>query len=339
MPPTHVECCNELFTLEEAIGHVATRSNRCEWTYELLAAMLAAQTAHPSHADGTRISTTVLTAKCLRRIALERTHNFSVVPADLWAMFRGTQFHAQLEQWAHPDSYGEARFYVDDIGVQIPAIKEALPDEDRSFSGSPDLVDPGKGVVFDYKRTKEVPRFGNVWPDHVAQLNINRWLADKADRVTLQEPAFPYIEARDRRSVEFGDLSEWPGLLDLELADEAHVNATWDLHVPEVRARFSAKEWLELVIVYVDDKGPKPLVVKESKDVPAKNGGTKRRRFPQVWSDDQVEAYIAEKYIAARQALNAGIAPIPPGFEHQTHILCQYCNVRKECARYEKEGK
>lgn len=311
-------------TIPEALEHVQERNNRCQWTWEILAAMFDAQQSHPSHADGTRISTTVLTNKCLRRIIFERQTDYVVPIEDLWALFRGTQFHGVLEPYAHPDSYGEARFYVDDLGVQLPAVKAGLPRKDRSFSGSPDLVDPGVGILYDYKRTKEVPRFEHVWPDHVAQLNINRWLVDNADRVTLKELG------RVPQPEDPSCLLEWDG--------ETRT-ASWDMHHPEVRARFVPVDWQELVIVYVDDKGPKPITVRESIDVPAKRGGTKKARIPVVWDDAKVEDYIATNYIEARKGFLAGIAPIPRGWERQSHALCVRCPMRLKCALHESEGR
>lgn len=301
MPLTHIECCGQRFTIEEALGHLVDRRNTCQWTYELAAAMLQTNTAHPSHADGSRISTTVLTGKCDRRMVLERSNDYTVKLEDMYASFRGTMFHGQLENFAHPDSYGEARFHVKDLGLLIPSVKKALPRLNRSFSGSPDLVDPTVGILWDYKRTKEVPRFNQMWGDHAEQLNINRWLVDHADTVE-------------------------------------HMGETFDMTDELVRKRFVPVEWQELVILYVDDKGPKPITLTKSIDVPTLAGGTKKARVPDVWDDARVEALIAETYIEARLGLQAGIAPIPPGWENQSHVLCGYCAVSDICAAREREG-
>lgn len=334
MPPTHVECCGELWTLAEAAEHTVGRDNRCQWTYEVLTAMLQAQFAHPSHADGTRISTTVLTNKCLRRLAMERTLDFTVTPESLWAAFRGTMFHAQLEKWAHPDSYGEARFYVDDMGTKIPAILEGLPgDVDRSFSGSPDIADPNVGLMGDYKRTKEVPRFDRMWSDHEEQLNINCWLVDNGDRVELVEPGYGEQAAELYRGL--------PGCLGVEVKEDMRLLVTWDMAHPEVRSRFvPVGGWQQLVIIYADDKGPKPITATETVPWTPEIGGRKRpkARIPKVWGKAQTDRFIAEKYIRARVAFLEGNAPIPRGWEHQSHALCQFCNVRKECAIKERLG-
>lgn len=284
------------------------RNNRCQWTWELAAAMLAGETNHPSNDNPQEISTTTLTTKCLRQQALERFNDYDSTFDELYARFRGTLFHGQMERWARPGSYGEARFFIRDIGLLLPGIKEALPRKDRSFSGSPDLVDPVAGVLFDYKRTKAVPRFDTVWGDHVEQLNVNRWLVDNADSVDVRT-------GNDQ-------------------------GQGFDLHLPAVRERFVPVDWQELVIVYVDDQGPKPITVTESIDVPKVGGvGTKKARVPAIWPDAQVEAYITERYIAARTALLEHNAPIPVGWEHQSHILCNYCPVRRMCASLEADGR
>lgn len=323
MPATHVECCGELWTIDEVLEkHLANRRNSCEWTYELAAAMLHNAVQHPSNEDPSRISTTTLTSKCLRQSALDRTNGFTIELADLYASFRGTAVHAQLEKFVNPGCYGEVRFGIPDLGKQIPLLKKLLPRKDRSFSGSPDLVDPQVGILYDYKRTKNVPRFNTVWPDHIEQLNINRWLVDHADFVEVTQPTPSEYES---------------GIVN---RDEERGVTTYDLTDINVRYRFVPVEWQELVIVYVDDQGPKPITVTESIDVPTKvPGNTKKARIPALWSDDRVEEYIAEKYVAARTALTAGIAPIPKGWENQSHVLCNYCPVSGLCASLEREGK
>jgi hypothetical protein len=317
-----------LWTIDEVLEkHLANRQNKCEWTYELAAAMLSHSVAHPSNEDPSRISTTSLTTKCMRRQTLERHTDYTVRLDQLYAAFRGTLLHGQLEAFVSPSCYGEVRFVVNDLGVQIPSVKKALPRKDRSFTGSPDLVDPNIGILYDYKRTKEVPRFNTVWGDHIEQLNINRWLVDHADRVEVRDP-----QPEALAPVWFAD--GWTDAVTRE-----GNKASYDLKHPFVRERFVPVEWQELVIVYVDDKGPKPITATESIDVPAKTtGGTKKARVPAIWSDERVEAFIAERYIAARTALTTGLAPIPVGWENQSHPLCNYCHVRDLCARLEREG-
>lgn len=333
MPATRIECCGRIMSIDEALAH----TDRCPtWTWELLAAVLHSQTLHPSNEDPTRISATVLTSKCLRQLTLERYETYTIDPSKLYKMFRGTQFHGQLEEMAHRNAYAEARFYVHDLGTKLPAVLEALPDDDRSFSGAPDLVRPKQGILYDYKRTGQVPRFNYPWQDHVAQLNINRWLVDHSDTVRLMEtrPAFLQNVAGNGYA---GDDGLDAGLITLEWLG-AEVWTTWDMTHEDVRARFVPYEWQELIVVYVDDDGPKPLKCTESIRIPAKKGGTKPARVPVVWDDERAERYISERYIAARHALNARLAPIPSGWEFQSHILCQHCPVRRLCAEHERNG-
>jgi hypothetical protein len=322
MPLALLRCCDQSMTMREWLAHLETGDNKCNHVYELGAALLDAMTSHPSHDDGTRISTTVLTGKCDRRLVWERQTDYEEDPNNLFPLFRGTTFHKRLEQWAHWEAYGEARFYVHDLATKIPSVGEALPDCDRSLSGSPDLVRPHLGILDDYKSCKEPPRYGKPWPDHVSQGNVNRWLVDHADTVELYDPD------PDGRSED--------GLIRYY---EETGKATWDLTVPAVRARFVPKEWNDLGVVYYDGMGVVRLSIMKSIRVPTKSGaGTKPRRVPDIWSDKVVEDFIARRYVAARTALLEGLAPIPEGWEYQSHPLCGKCPFRRKCAEYERNG-
>lgn len=325
MPVSHIRCCDRVFTPDELLEHLSDGRQRCQWTYEVAAMMLHSMVQHPSHADGSRISTTVLTQKCLRQMVWERQTDYTRSLDDLWAMYRGTMFHKQLEPYAAPGSYAEARFFVADLGDKLPEVRKALPRKDRSFSGSPDLVAPHLGILYDYKRTKEVPRFNYPWQDHVAQLNINRWLVDYADYVEIAVPPVGL-----------------PVNSDGECAGVYPDNGSYvfDMSEPDIRAAFVPYEWQELTIIYADDKGLKPITSTQSIRIPTAAGtGTKAARVADVWDDAKIEAFITEKYVAARLALLAGIAPIPKGWEYQSHILCGYCPMRLPCAANEREGR
>lgn len=303
MPLTRLRCCDQLFDAEELLKHVEDRNNQCQWTYELLAAMVEANVAHPSHDDPSRISTTTLVAKCLRSETLKRSRPYVEDVESLYASFRGTAVHAQLASHIKPGAYGEVRFHIDDLRTKIDFDPEVLDlYDDWSFSGSPDLVDPTAGVLYDYKRSKEVPRFDKMWPDHAQQLQINRWLIDHADWVELADGSV------------------------FNRGDEA-----FDALLPI--------EWQELIIVYIDDKGPKPIAAWKSIDIPKRDGkGTKKARVPDIWSDEDVEDFIAKSYPEAREAFTIAIAPIPDGWENQSHVLCGYCPMRRECAALERNG-
>jgi len=304
MPVTSIvchcrDCSGRSQPVKVALEHAAKR-RESKYTYELLAAMLATVQDR-----GERISTTTLTSKCLRSETLIRTTDYEQDPDRMYASFRGTMFHGQLERHFHPQAIAEARFHVLNF--------EGM----GAFSGSPDLVDPKAGTLYDYKFTKENPRWDKPWDDHVNQLQVNRWLVDNADYVEWEGDWYPLTEAG----------SDWlnenvaPQLGDAESERAA------------ARAKFIPIDWQGLYVVYMDDKGPKPLLITRSEQVPKKSGpGTKSARVADIWPDERVEGYIRTKYAAAKKALVDGVVPdIPPGFESWNHPLCGFCPVKDVC--------
>ena len=267
------------YTLDAARDLFATRDPNLRYTPELYSAII------DTRQERNYISTTTLTSKCLRQKSLQQDEDYYEDIDKMWAAFRGTMFHGQLEKHADAASVEEARFFV------------TLPNG-LVLSGSPDLVDVERGILYDYKFTKEVPRWNTPWPDHGEQCNVNRWLVDHAERVV------------------------WRG-------EEYTGKAVED---------FRPEEWTDLVLVYMDDRGPKPLRVTKSIDIPKADGkGTKKARVSDIWSDEQAEEYINAKYAAANEALNLGnLPPAPAGWEYQSHVLCGYCPVRKNCAAHER---
>lgn len=284
---------------DTVLEHAAQRDNP-RFPYELLRAML-----NEVQDRGRRISvTTVLSGKCLRSEVLKRTRPYTDDPAKLYASFRGTMFHGRLEQTAHPDAIPEARFHkhLDGLGW---------------FSGSPDLVDPVRGYLYDYKFTGENPRFDYPWGDHKEQVQMNRWLVDHCDYVeTADGEAYPVTEA---------------GCMALgEEYDEGKCKA--------VAERFRPYDWQALVVVYMDDKGPKPIACTRSIEIPQKGDPTrtKKVRVPDIWEDERVEELIRENYLPAQQALDPDcteLPPIPPDYESWKHPLCNYCPVKADCVR------
>lgn len=269
------------YSLDDARSLFKTRDPGLRYTPELFEAILA------TRQERNYISTTTLTSKCLRQKAIQQADDYYEDIDKMWAAFRGTMFHGQLEQHVNDGAVEEARFFV--------TLQNGLV-----LSGSPDLVDIDSGVLYDYKFCKEVPRWNTPWGDHTEQVNINRWLVDHAEKVT------------------------WRG----------------QEYTGEECAQFRPEEWTDLVLVYMDDKGPKPLRATKSIDVPKVDGnGTKKARVSDIWSDEQAEEYIERKYGAAHEALNLGnLPPAPAGWEHQSHVLCAYCPVRKNCAVLERTG-
>jgi len=265
-----------------------------DWTYELLNALLAEQQDR-----GDTLSTTALTSKCFRSEYLKRRLDYTDDPHKLWAAFRGTMYHGRLEAYCHPRNIAEARYHVELDGL-------------GSLSGSPDLVDPVRGVLYDFKTNKENPRYSKPWPEHVLQVQINRWLVDHA--VTVDHEGISYLLVYN------GD--------DPTVANEVLLN----------RMRFIPPKWHSLMLVYMDDKGPKLMTVKRSEEVIGKNGRPKNVNVPDVWSDQRVENVIRRLYAERKEALDSNTVPaIPDAFARQQHVLCGYCPVRTKCWDLEME--
>ncbi len=278
-----VKCCKggDPCPPGECLEHAATFENTCPYTYELLAAMYDQV---QDRGDG--VSTTSVTGKCARQEFLKRRTTYVVEPGGLWAAFRGTMFHGRLEQYAHHRSVPEARYFA-----EVPGC--------GPFSGSPDLVDPWQGVLLDYKFTNEVPVYDYAWKEHVAQVQVNRWLVDHATHVE-----YPKGEVHD-------------------LTD---TNERW---------RFVPRVWNALMVVYMDNKRVKPITITRSESVEKKNGdGWKKVRVPDIWDDDRVLDLITANYSVLREALDSDtIPPIPETHAEWKHPLCNFCEVRSACIK------
>lgn len=306
MPLAALKCpCNRCRgdeqTPETVLEHLAERPKGTKFTYELMAAMLAA-----NQDRGERISTTTLTGKCLRSEYLKRKEPYTEDPEKMYASFRGTMFHGRLELYAHANSIAEARFHVD-----LPGLGH--------LSGSPDLLDVETGYLYDYKFSKENPRFEYAWGDHISQMNVNRWLVDNADYVEWDGGMYPLTEAG--MATVHGASFEGP-------ADELDADI-----LQRNRTRFQPIDWQGLIVVYMDDKGPKPILITRSEDVPKVDGsGTKKAKVPDLWSDERCLEFITENYEKAKAALVGNELPdIPPGYEAWLHPLCGWCPVKARC--------
>lgn len=302
--------CNgkEAHDPETVLDHAARRDNE-KFTYELLSAMLA-----EVQERGKKVSaTTVLSGKCLRSEVLKRTRPYTDDPKKLYASFRGTMFHGRLELNAHPASIPEARFhkYLDGLGW---------------FSGSPDLVDPKGGYLYDYKFTKQNPVFAYPWGDHKEQVQVNRWLVDTCDYVEYRGALLPTT-----------DIGKAEVLRRVE--EEEAVTPVLPIDHDVYRANksmFQPHDWQGLIVVYMDDSGPKPIMCTKSIDVPKKSNPkeTKKARVADIWTDDRVEELVVKGYALAREALDSDGDPlpaIPDDYQGWKHPLCNYCPVKDDC--------
>lgn len=287
MPISHLDFGTKVLPVDDALS-AAERGELDGWTYELLAALLDVQQDR-----GDRISTTTLTTKCPRSEWLQRKEPFTVNPYDLWPAFWGTMFHGRLEWNAHPRNIAEARYYAVLSGLGL-------------ITGSPDLVDPYRGVLYDYKTNKENPRYAKPWPDHVLQVQINRWIVDHAHQVEYDGQFFDLTDAQTSET----------------FRPMPHIQGGWE----------------KLVLVYMDQKGPLPLTVTRSEEaIGTTTGRPKKVRVPDIWSDDVVEGHIRRLYSERQYQLEGNHLPhIPPGFEQQEHVLCGYCPVRKRCKELDR---
>jgi hypothetical protein len=220
----------QTLAIDEALDH-AQRRRGGPFPYELLKAMLA-----QNQERGERISTTTLTTKCLRSEVLQRLTAYTHDPKRMYASFRGTMFHGQLELHASPTAIAEPRYHVIDLFGMGP------------FSGSPDLVDVDTGNLYDYKFSKENPRWDTPWKDHIVQGQVNRWLCDHCDYVEWQGTYYP-----------------------MNVAGVAHAptdKQVSTLSVEANRKHFIPVDWQGVWVVYMDDKGPKPILCTKSVQVP-----------------------------------------------------------------------
>jgi hypothetical protein len=132
------------------------------WTYELLAAAL-----EEFQERGDQISTTSLVAPCPRSLVLERKAPYILHMDDVWRAFRGTMIHYVLEGTARTNSIAEHRFFA--------------PFDAEEITCSPDLVT--SDTIYDYKNTKQVPKYDYPYRSHVEQLQLNRYILNHATRV------------------------------------------------------------------------------------------------------------------------------------------------------------
>lgn len=302
MPLRRIDCADPalkregrrvLLPLKSCLDCAATRNNGCAYTYEILKSMFGAEQDR-----GRNISTTAILGKCIRQTVLARKVPYAESPDDMWARYKGTMAHAILEGNMAPGCWGEVR-----VWARVPTL------DGEWISCMPDLVDPAKGILFDYKTAKELPKYGNPWPDHEAQLQVNRWIIDNA------------VGIGDTQPTEGGNISP-----------EGHVFEFEDsgLQRPE--------EWTALCITYITDKTTATYEVTKSIDVPNKtNDGTHKQRVIDIWSDEEVLDFMVPRIEELRLGLDNYpdyVPSVPDDIEWLGKgFPCGFCSVREECRR------
>jgi CRISPR/Cas system-associated exonuclease Cas4 (RecB family) len=160
----------------EACVECATTLGRCQLTASLLRGM-ADQARARNADDDVRaraaapipvLSVTALTG-CVRQAYLKATEPYHQRPDQQYWSYRGTLGHLLAERGAGPDTIAERRFERE---LQLPSGRLV------TITGKPDEIDPGRGLLIDYKTTDRAPRQAS--PLHIAQLNAYRWLVAPA---------------------------------------------------------------------------------------------------------------------------------------------------------------
>jgi hypothetical protein len=120
------------------------------------------------------ISSSMLVDGCYRSKVIERREPYVEALERLWAPFMGTMVHRTLEHSARPGGVAEARFFTT---FDLPKVGKV------EVSCSPDLVYAGHpGALVDYKKTELAPPFGDPWPNHTQQVNVNRYIVNHAEK-------------------------------------------------------------------------------------------------------------------------------------------------------------
>lgn len=105
-----------------------------------------------------------------RHVKLERANAYFAEPAQNYATFRGNIVHSIMEQ------YGDAGSVIEE---RVDRVFTGTTGE-TTISGQPDTVQlrstNGRTLLRDWKSTKELPRYDNAYSNHMAQVNLYRWI-------------------------------------------------------------------------------------------------------------------------------------------------------------------
>jgi hypothetical protein len=304
--------------LEACLAHAEAREEDCGFTFEILNSMFAGQ-ARSRRSEHEHVSTTKITSRCPRRVVLEATVDFQRKPSQMYDAFRGTFAHSILEDAMRPNAWGERRLYL-----------EHPFEEGEIISLQPDLVDPDKGILWDYKSKKAVPasHWRTPYPSDTWQLQVNQAGVLQAQWANPAHDPAGFYPAVHKKTVStattkrrlYGPNPEW-------------------VEGEEVEAlKPPSGKFNHLFIVYIDFDSPKILEAKKSP-------GKGMRWLPDVWTVDQVWDFVEPRYRAIREGLDDPEGHLPP-IPDDIHPLavfdktspCSYCDVRDVCVeRHVKE--
>jgi hypothetical protein len=176
----HANRRSRVLPVEEAL-ETARRERYGLYSYELMRLMVDAQQDR-----GDKISTTTILSECDRNLVLERMTDYAASLDDLFASFRGTMFHGQLERAAADTAIVEKRYHALLPGGELLTCK-------------PDLLDVEAGVLWDYKIVAKLPRYAYPYHHHADQLKINRWIIDHAHAIEWEDDRpEPIAEVEER---------------------------------------------------------------------------------------------------------------------------------------------
>lgn len=176
----------ENYSFEEALelcasGHYAFD----EYPYALLKGMVENTLKQQQDRAGDYISATSI-IHCLRASYLKSRTDFYIEPSALYPSFRGTLFHGLLE--AHGSKTAlleEKRIRKWKDNVEIGGTTDSL----EIFDLGADRADGKTHILRDWKTTGELPKWG-PWGDHIAQLNIYRWLFGLNPETVIMEVTY-----------------------------------------------------------------------------------------------------------------------------------------------------
>jgi hypothetical protein len=133
-----------------------------------------------------------------RHVKLERANAYFAEPEKNFATFRGNIVHSIMEQYGDPGSTIEERVERDFKGTTI--------------SGQPDTVQirltNGRTLLRDWKSTKELPRYDNPYSNHMAQVNLYRWILGLDPESTDLEVVYVSMEGIKINPLKHGGTSQ-----------------------------------------------------------------------------------------------------------------------------------